>query len=145
MLYLSGLLLIGLMLLVMYLVMWLVWLEMLFGGMDWIYCMYKWVGILVGVFVLMYWLIEMFDDILKVMIGWVGCLLKEELGGLLVSLCDFVEDFGEWGIYVLIVLLLLMLWKVFFYWVWWFLYCVMLVIYLILVFYVVLLVLIDYW
>ncbi|CAH1749247.1 membrane protein of unknown function [Thauera humireducens] len=64
-LYLSGLLSIGLMSLAMVLATRPVILERPLGGMDRIFRLHKWAGILAAVFAALHWLIEMSDDLIK--------------------------------------------------------------------------------
>lgn len=143
--YLSGLLSIGLMSLAMYLATRPAWLETPLGGMDRVYRTHKWAGILAGCFAIVHWLVEMSDDILKSTIGRAGRLPKENVSGLIDSLQDLAEDFGEWGFYILLVLLAITLWQRFPYRPWRFLHRAMPVIYLLLAFHSVLLAPRDYW
>lgn len=143
--YLSGLLSIGLMSLAMYLATRPAWLETPLGGMDRVYRTHKWAGILGGSFAIMHWLVEMSDDILKSTIGRAGRLPKEKATGLLDSMQDLAEDFGEWGFYILLVLLAITLWQRFPYRPWRFLHRAMPVIYLLLAFHAALLSPLDYW
>lgn len=143
--YLSGLLSIGLMSLAMYLATRPAWLETPLGGMDRVYRTHKWAGILGGSFAIVHWLVEMSDDILKSTIGRAGRLPKEKATGLLDSMQDLAEDFGEWGFYILLVLLAITLWQRFPYRPWRFLHRAMPVIYLLLAFHAALLSPLDYW
>jgi predicted ferric reductase len=143
--YLSGLLSIGLMSLAMYLATRPAWLETPLGGMDRVYRTHKWAGILGGSFAIVHWLVEMSDDILKSAIGRAGRLPKEKATGLLDSMQDLAEDFGEWGFYILLVLLAITLWQRFPYRPWRFLHRAMPVIYLLLAFHAALLSPLDYW
>jgi predicted ferric reductase len=143
--YLSGLLSIGLMSLAMYLATRPAWLETPLGGMDRVYRTHKWAGILGGSFAIVHWLVEMSDDIIKSAIGRAGRLPKEQASGLLDSMQDLAEDFGEWGFYILLVLLAITLWQRFPYRPWRFLHRAMPVIYLLLAFHAVLLSPLDYW
>lgn len=144
-LYLSGLLSIGLMSLAMYLATRPLWLETPLGGMDRVYRTHKWAGILGGSFAILHWLVEMSDDLLKSTIGRAGRVPKDNATGLLDSLQDLAEDFGEWGFYILLALLALTLWKRFPYRPWRFLHRAMPVIYLVLAFHSGLLAPRDYW
>ncbi|WP_051295180.1 ferric reductase-like transmembrane domain-containing protein [Azonexus hydrophilus] len=143
--YLSGLLAIGLMSLAMYLATRPAWLETPLGGMDSVYRAHKWAGIVGGSFAILHWLVEMSDDILKSTIGRAGRVPKEKATGLLDSMQDLAEDFGEWGFYILLVLLAITLWQRFPYRPWRFLHRAMPVIYLLLAFHSVLLAPRDYW
>lgn len=144
-LYLSGVLAIGLMSVAMYLATRPLWLETPLGGMDRVYRTHKWAGILGGSFALAHWLVEMSDDVLKAVIGRAGRPPKDNSSGLLDSLQDLAEDFGEWGIYLLLALLAITLWRRFPYRPWRFLHRAMPVIYLMLAFHAALLAPADYW
>lgn len=144
-LYLSGVLAIGLMSLATYLASRPVWLETPLGGMDRVYRTHKWAGILGGSFAIVHWLVEMSDDILKSSIGRSGRVPKEQFGNVLDRLRDLAEDLGEWGFYIVIALIVLTLWQRFPYRPWRFLHRAMPVIYLALAFHAVLLAPADYW
>ncbi len=144
-LYLSGVLAIGLMSLATYLASRPAWLETPLGGMDRVYRTHKWAGILGGSFAILHWLVEMSDDILKSSIGRSGRVPKEQFGNVLDNLRELAEDLGEWGFYVVIALIALTLWQRFPYRPWRFLHRAMPVIYLVLAFHAVLLAPADYW
>ncbi|MEJ1731466.1 ferric reductase-like transmembrane domain-containing protein, partial [Escherichia coli] len=76
-LYLTGLLSIGLMSLVMVLAVRPAWLEGPLGGMDKIYHLHKWGGILAISFAAAHWLFEMASDPLKEMFGKSGRPAKD--------------------------------------------------------------------
>lgn len=142
---LSGLLSIGLMSLSMLLATRPTWLETPLGGMDRIYRMHKWAGLLAGLFAILHWLIEMGDDILKATIGRQGRLPKEQLPGLLNGLRDLAKDMGEWAFYLVVAMLLIALWRRFPYRAWRFLHRAMPVLYLMLAFHSALLSPLAYW
>jgi len=144
-LYLSGVLSIGLMSLATYLASRPTWLETPLGGMDRVYRTHKWAGILGGSFAVLHWLVEMSDDILKSSIGRTGRVPKEQYGNVLDKLRHLAEDVGEWGFYIVIVLVALTLWQRFPYRPWRFLHRAMPAIYLLLAFHGVLLAPPDYW
>lgn len=144
-LYLSGLLAIGLMSLATYLAARPAWLETPLGGMDRVYRTHKWAGILAGVFAILHWLVEQSGDILKSTIGRAGRVPGEDGGDLLAGLRHMAEEVGEWGFYLLIVLIAITLWKRFPYRPWRFIHRVMPAIYLVLAFHSVLLAPLDYW
>ncbi|HEY0846241.1 MAG TPA: ferric reductase-like transmembrane domain-containing protein [Noviherbaspirillum sp.] len=144
-LYLTGLSSIVLMSLAMILATRPVWLERPLGGMDRIYRMHKWAGILGISLAAAHWLVEMSDDILKALIGRTGRLPKENHVGLLEALRDLAEEMGEWAIYALLAMLVLTLWKRFPYLVWRYVHRVMPVLYLMLAFHAALLSPSDYW
>jgi predicted ferric reductase len=144
-LYLSGLLSIGLMSLAMFLATRPAWLESPLGGMDRIYLTHKWAGILAVSFAALHWLVEMSGDILKWAIGREGRLPKEAAAGVLESLRDLAQDMGEWAIYALLGMLVFTLWKRFPYRVWRIVHRAMPMLYLMLAFHAVLLAPRDYW
>ena len=71
-LYLSGLYSVALMSLAVMLSTRPVWLERPLGGLDRVYRLHKWSGILAVTFAAVHWLIEMSDDLLKAWIGRAG-------------------------------------------------------------------------
>ena len=68
-LYLSGILSMALMSLVMVLATRPRWLEAPLGGMDRIYRVHKWAGILAVGFAALHWLVELSDDLIKTLWG----------------------------------------------------------------------------
>lgn len=143
-LYLTGLFSVALMSLAMILATRPVWLERPLGGMDRIYRLHKWSGILAVVFAALHWLVEMSDDLLKALIGREG-RVKAELSAFGEPIQDFGEELGEWAIYVLLGLLALTLWKRFSYRLWRPLHRAMPALYLALVFHSVVLAPAGYW
>ncbi|MCP4209881.1 MAG: ferric reductase [Halieaceae bacterium] len=143
-LYLTGLLSISLMSLAMVLATRPVWLERPFGGMDRIYRLHKWSGILAVTFAALHWLVEMSDDLLKALVGR-GGRIKEGTSAFAEPIRDLGEELGEWAIYVLLGLLALTLWKRFSYRLWRPLHRAMPVLYLVLAFHSVVLAPADYW
>jgi len=143
-LYLTGLLSISLMSLAMVLATRPVWLERPLGGMDRIYRLHKWSGILAVTFAALHWLVEMSDDLLKALVGR-GGRIKEGTSAFAEPIRDLGEELGEWAIYVLLGLLALTLWKRFSYRLWRPLHRAMPVLYLVLVFHSVVLAPADYW
>ncbi len=144
-LYVSGLLSMAMMSLAMFLAARPAWLEGPLGGLDRMYRTHKWAGILAIGFAALHWLIEMSDDILKVIVGRAGRIPKENYTGFLEVLRDLAEDMGEWAIYALLVMLAITLWKRFPYRAWRFLHRAMPIIYLTLAFHAALLAPADYW
>lgn len=144
-LYLTGLSSIVLMSLAMILATRPVWLERPLGGMDRVYRLHKWSGILGISLGAAHWLVEMSDDILKALIGRAGRIPKEEYVGFLEVLRDLAEDMGEWAIYALLAMLVLTLWKRFPYLVWRYVHRAMPMLYLMLAFHATLLSPSDYW
>ncbi|GAB3546875.1 ferric reductase-like transmembrane domain-containing protein [Noviherbaspirillum agri] len=144
-LYLTGLSSIILMSLAMILATRPVWLERPLGGMDRIYRMHKWAGI-VGISLAgIHWLVEMSDDILKSLVGRAGRLPEQKFDGILDAMRELAEEMGEWAIYAVLAMLVLTLWKRFPYLAWRYIHRVMPVLYLMLAFHAVLLSPTDYW
>lgn len=122
-----------------------VWLERPFGGMDRIYLTHKWAGILAVSFAAAHWLVEMSDDVIRTLVGRVGRLPEEDVGGFLEAMRDLGEDLGEWAIYALLAMLVVTLWKRFPFNIWRYLHKVMPVLYLMLVVHAAFLAPLDYW
>jgi len=144
-LYLSGLLSIGLMSVAMMLATRPVWLEAPFNGLDQIYRLHKWTGILAVVFAVLHWLIEMGDDLVKSMFGRAGRLPEQDFSGFIDTMRDGAEAIGEWAIYLVFAMLVLTLWKRFPYKLWRYLHRAMPVLYLLLVFHAVWLAPLAWW
>ncbi|MFA5529736.1 MAG: ferric reductase-like transmembrane domain-containing protein [Thiohalomonadaceae bacterium] len=143
-LFLTGLWSIALMSLAMMLSLRPVWLERPLGGMDRVYQLHKWSGILAVTFAALHWLIEMSDDVLKALVGRAG-RGKHDFEGFTEALRDAAEALGEWGVYLLLGMLVLTLWKRFPYRFWGWLHRAMPVLYGMLVFHSVVLAPPDYW
>lgn len=133
-LYLSGFLSIGFMSITMMLAMRPAWLESPLKGLDQIYRLHKWSGILAVVFAALHWLIEMGDDVIKSIFGRAGRLHDQVFSGFIDMMRDAAEDIGEWAVYLLFVMLVLSLWKRFPYNLWRYLHRAMPALYLLLVF-----------
>lgn len=144
-LYLTGLWSISLMSLAMVLSTRPVWLERPLGGMDRIFRLHKWSGILAGGFAVLHWLIEMSDDLLKATFGRGGRIRKDDFSAFAEPVQDLGEDLGEWVFYVLLALLAFTLWKRFSYRLWRPLHRTMPVLYLLLAFHSVVLAPAGYW
>lgn len=144
-LYLTGLYSVALMSLAMMLSTRPVWLERPLGGLDRVYRLHKWSGILAVTFAAIHWLIEMSDDLLKAWVGRAGRVGEERYFGLLEVLRDLGEDMGEWAIYAVLAMLAITLWKRFPYGIWRQLHRVMPVLYLMLAFHAALLAPSHYW
>lgn len=121
------------------------WLERPFGGMDRIYRVHKWAGILAIGFAALHWLVEMSDDLIKALWGREGRLPKDHGGGFLEAMRDVAEELGEFAIYALLAMLVLTLWKRFPFRIWRYLHKVMPVLYLALAFHAAFLAPLDYW
>ncbi|MGB6240917.1 MAG: ferric reductase-like transmembrane domain-containing protein [Castellaniella sp.] len=145
--YLSGILAMGLMSLIMVLATRPAWLEPALGGMDRIYRLHKWAGILAINLAIVHWLLEEIGgDILRSLVGApVVRPPKIAVLDMLASSRGFAEDVGEWVIYALIVSLLITLWKAFPYKSWRMLHRVMPLLYLALVFHTVVLTPAAWW
>jgi predicted ferric reductase len=145
-LYLSGLLSIALMSLAMFLSTRPAWLETPLGGMDRVYRVHKWAGILGVSFAVVHWLVEeVVGDILKAMIGREGRIPKEKFTGFLEVMRDLAKDMGEWAFYVVVAMLVITLWKRFPYKTWRVLHQAMPVLYLMLALHAAMLAPTDYW
>lgn len=144
-LYLTGMQAIVLMSFAMLLATRPVWLERPLGGMDRVYGLHKWTGILAVSLGALHWLLDMSGDVLKALIGRAGRPPKEELTGLLEALRHLAKDTGEWAIYLALAMLVLTLWKRFPYKFWRYLHRAMPVLYLALAFHAALLAPLDYW
>jgi predicted ferric reductase len=144
-LYLSGLYSVALMSLAMMLSTRPVWLERPLGGLDRVYRLHKWSGILAVTFAAIHWLIEMSDDLLKAWVGRAGRVGEERYSGFLEALRDLGEDMGEWAIYAVLAMLAITLWKRFPYGIWRQLHRVMPVLYLMLAFHAAMLAPAGYW
>lgn len=143
--YLSGLLSISLMSLCMVLSIRPAWLEKPLGGMDRIYRLHKWSGILAVGFAATHWLLEMSDELLKAFIGREGRLPKIRYSGLLEVLRELGDDMGEPALYIMLAMLVITLWRRFPYHIWRHLHRVMPVLYLMLALHAVMLAPKDYW
>lgn len=133
-LYLSGLLSIGLMSITMMLATRPAWLETPFNGLDKVYRLHKWTGILAVAFAALHWLIEMGDDVIKSVFGQEGRLHDQDFSGFIDMMRDAAEDIGEWAVYLVFAMLVLTLWKRFPYKPWRYLHRAMPILYLLLVF-----------
>lgn len=94
------------------------WLEMPLGGLDKMYQLHKWTGILAVTAALAHWLIEMADDALEAIFGKDRSLHEANFSGVLDSLQDGAEDLGEPGLYLLLFLVAITLtrWVPYVYW-----------------------------
>src|SRR5690606_8316606 len=117
-LYLTGVLSIALMSLTMILATRPAWLEPLFGGLDRIYRVHKWAGILAVAFAVAHWLVEMGDDWIEAIFGRGARLAGADVSGFMDMMRDTAEDVGEWAIYLVIGMVLLSLWRAFPYRFW---------------------------
>jgi len=144
-LYLTGLASFALMSLVMLLAVRPAWLEKPLGGMDRIYRLHKWTGILAIGLGAAHWLAEQSGGLIKSLIGKAGRPPKIEYGGLLEMLRELAEDMGEWAFYAALAILVLTLWKRFPYHWWRLVHRAMPALYLMLAFHAALLAPSAYW
>jgi len=121
------------------------WLEPPLGGLDSMYQLHKWTGILAVTFALTHWLIEMADDGLEALLGSDQSLKEADFSGLLDSLQDGAEDLGEPGLYLLAFLVVITLLRWVPYGYWRYLHRVMPLIYLALAAHAVLLAPLKWW
>ena len=120
-------------------------LEGVFGGMDRIYRVHKWAGILAIGLAALHWLIELSDGLIKAFFGRDGRLPKDHGSGLFEVMRDLGEEFGEIAVYALLAMLVLTLWKRFPFRLWRFVHKIMPVLYLMLAFHAAFLAPIGYW
>ena len=109
-LYLSGFLSISFMSLTMILATRPKWLERPLGGLDKMYRLHKWTGIFAVIFAAAHWLIEMSDDIIKGIYGRSG-RQHGDSSSWMKAMRNIAENFGEWGVYVLMFMLVITLLK----------------------------------
>ncbi|MBK1887871.1 MULTISPECIES: ferredoxin reductase family protein [Marinobacter] len=121
------------------------WLESPLGGLDSMYKLHKWTGILAVVFAVTHWLTEMADDGLEALFGSDRSLKEADFSGLLDSLQDGAEDLGEPGLYLLLFLVVITLTRWVPYYYWRYLHRVMPVIYLVLAAHALLLAPLKWW
>lgn len=133
-LYLSGLLAFGFMSFMMFLATRPVWLEKSVGGMDKIFALHKWGGILAIVFALAHWLLKLGSGPIQSLIGKVGKSVKPPPLAWMLEYKSIAKDMGEWAIYALLIMLAITLYKRIPYRQWRLLHKIMPVIYLVLVF-----------
>jgi len=144
--YLTGIWSMGLMSLTMILATRPAWLEPALGGMDRVYHLHKWAGILAISLGVAHWLVKLSKSIMKDLIG--AAIHKPAKFPALDFLQPFHslgKDVGEWMIYALIVSLLITLWKAFPYKSWRLLHRAMPILYLALVFHTVVLTPATWW
>jgi predicted ferric reductase len=144
-LYLTGLLSIALMSLSMLLATRPTWLEKPLGGLDRIYRLHKWAGILAVSFGAAHWLIKQSSGMIKSLIGSEGRLPKIKYDGLFELLREFGDDMGEPALYVALAMLAITLWRRFPYHLWRHLHRIMPVLYLMLALHAAMLAPPDYW
>ena len=130
--YLTGLLSITFMSLAMLLATRPAWLEKPLGGLDRVYRLHKWVGILAIGFGASHWLIKQSGGLIKSLIGTAGRLPKIKYSGMLEVLRELAADMGEPALYIALAMLVITLWRRFPYHIWRHLHRIMPVLYLML-------------
>lgn len=121
------------------------WLEAPLGGLDKMYQLHKWTGILAVIAALAHWLIEMSDDALEALFGNDRSLKEADFSGLLDSLQSGAEDLAEPGLYLLLFLVAITLTRWVPYVFWRYLHRVMPLIYLALASHALLLAPLKWW
>ena len=144
-LYLSGLLSIAFMSLSMFLAIRPVWLEKPLGGLDRMYRLHKWSGILAISFGATHWLIRQSSGLVKALIGSEGRVPKAPFDGLFEAMRELGADMGEPALYIALAMLAFTLWRRFPYHLWRHLHRIMPVLYLMLAFHAALLAPPAYW
>ena len=142
---LSGLLSIVFMSLTMFLAVRPAWLEKPLGGLDRIYRLHKWSGILAVTFGALHWLIKQSGGLIKGLIGSEGRLPKIKYDGVLEAMRELGDDMGEPALYMALAMLVITLWRRFPYHLWRHLHRIMPVLYLMLAFHAALLAPPAYW
>ncbi len=94
------------------------WLETPLGGLDRVYRLHKWAGILALGFGTAHWLVKQSGGLLKSWIGGAGRLPKVRYDGALEVLRELGKDLGEPALYLALALLALTLWRRFPYAFW---------------------------
>lgn len=117
-LYLTGVWSIGLMSLIMLLALRPAWLEGPLGGMDKIYRLHKWAGILAIGAGAAHWLIKLASTPLKALVGIEGRPARDAVLAMLADSRALAKDLGEWTIYALLAMLVITLWRRFPYHAW---------------------------
>lgn len=144
-LYLTGIWSIALMALIMLLALRPAWLERPLGGMDRVYRLHKWAGILAVGAGAAHWLIKLAGGPLKTLLGTDGRPARDLTLTLFEGSRGIAKDLGEWSIYALLLMLALTLWRRFPYHAWRLAHRVMPALFLVLAFHAVALAPAGYW
>ncbi|MBD9431066.1 ferric reductase-like transmembrane domain-containing protein [Achromobacter sp. ACM03] len=110
-LYLTGVWSIGLMALIMLLALRPAWLERPLGGMDKIYRLHKWAGILAVSAGAAHWLLKLASGPLKSLADAGNRPARDVVLTLFESSRGLAKDMGEWSIYLLLAMLAITLWR----------------------------------
>lgn len=94
------------------------WLEKPLGGLDRIYRLHKWSGILAVTFGALHWLIKQSGGLIKGLIGSEGRLPKIKYDGVLEAMRELGDDMGEPALYMALAMLVITLWRRFPYHLW---------------------------
>lgn len=121
------------------------WAERAVGGMDQVYKLHKWAGILATFFAALHWLIKLAKPLIIDLIGDTNRAAKVLSLPALLEYKSLAKSFGEWAIYAALIMLVLTLWKSFPYKFWRHLHRIMPVLFLMLVFHTVVLMPLSYW
>ncbi len=144
-LYLTGVWSIGLMAMIMLLALRPAWLERPLGGMDKIYRLHKWAGILAVGAGAAHWLVKLASGPLKGLADAGNRPARDVVLTLFEGSRGVAKDLGEWSIYLLLAMLVLTLWRRFPYRAWRLFHRAMPVLFLILAFHTVALAPARYW
>nr|WP_314901402.1 ferric reductase-like transmembrane domain-containing protein [uncultured Deefgea sp.] len=140
---LSGILSFQLMGLIMLLAVRPVWLEKSFGGLDRMYLVHKWAGILAISFGLLHYAIKLSGGLLKQFFE------RPPRGARVEFWLDFlrspVKDIAEWSIWLLGIMLVITLWQRFPYSIWRYVHKALAVIFVVLALHAVVLSPVSYW
>ena len=121
------------------------WAERAVGGMDQVYRLHKWAGILATGFAASHWLIKLSKPLIIDLIGDANRAAKVQSLPALLEYKSLAKSFGEWAIYAALIMLVLTLWKSFPYKFWRHLHRIMPIIFLMLIFHTAVLMPLSYW
>ena len=130
---LSGLWAIGLMSLIMLLATRPSWLETRLGGLDKVYRLHKWAGIVAILTGALHWLVKLSGGLIADWYGRAGKPARQAGNAVFEAMHGPSKELGEWAIYALLAMLVLTLWQRFPFRPWRVLHRLMPVLYLMLV------------
>lgn len=110
-LYLSGILSIGMMSLVMLLALRQPWMEKPLGGMDQVYRLHKWAGIMAAVAAVLHWAAKESDGWIKDVWGREGHPARDAVLSWATTMRGTAKDVGEWAFYALLLMVVITLWQ----------------------------------